>query len=142
MARRTEGSRAILPERGISPGVFALAFNAMVRRPLLLVFLAALFVSGVGAEPLATIPNPRVKNGTWVTDMAGALKPETIAQLNRMIGEVEKTRGIEMAVVVVRSLDGLTVEDAAEKLFKLWGIGKAGKAGKDNGLLFLWSTGD
>jgi uncharacterized protein len=71
--------------------------------------------------------------------MAGALRPGTIAQLNQMIGEVERTRGIEMAVVVIRSLDGLTVEDAAEKLFKLWAIGKKGQ---DNGLLFLWSTGD
>ena len=44
-----------------------------------------------------------------------------------------------MAVVVVRSLDGLSIEEAAEKLFNLWGIGKKDR---DNGLLFLWSTGD
>ena len=44
-----------------------------------------------------------------------------------------------MAVVVIRSLDGLSVEEAAVKLFALWGIGKKGR---DNGLLLLWSTGD
>lgn len=90
-------------------------------------------------EPLASIPNPRVKDGTWVADMPGALSAETVAHLNQAIGDLERTRGIEMAVVVVRSLDGLTIEDAAEQLFKLWGIGKKDR---DNGLLFLWSTGD
>ena len=109
----------------------------LLRATLLLLLCTT--AASAAAEPLASIPNPRVKNGTWVTDMAGALRPETIAQLNQMIGDVEKTRGIEMAVVVVRSLDGLTVEDAAEKLFRMWGIGKKGQ---DNGLLFLWSTGD
>jgi uncharacterized protein len=44
-----------------------------------------------------------------------------------------------MTVVVIKSLDGLAIEEAAVKLFELWGIGKKHK---DNGLLFLWSTGD
>jgi uncharacterized protein len=44
-----------------------------------------------------------------------------------------------MAVVVVKSLDGLSVEEAAVTLFQLWGIGKKSQ---DNGLLLLWSTGD
>ena len=104
-----------------------------------LVLLAALMAGNAGAEPLASIPNPRVKDGTWVTDLPGALRADTVARLNQTIGDLERTRGVEMAVVVVRSLDGLTIEDAAEKLFKLWGIGKKDR---DNGLLFLWSTGD
>ena len=44
-----------------------------------------------------------------------------------------------MAVVVIGSLDGLSIEEAAVRLFSLWGIG--GKS-KDNGLLLIWSTGD
>src|SRR5262245_16546607 len=108
-------------------------------RPFCAALFLLVFASGVVAEPLASIPNPRVKNGTWITDMAGGLQPGTIDYLNQTIDATEKTHGVEMAVVVVRSLDGLTVEDFAEKLFKLWGIGKKGR---DNGLLFLWSTGD
>lgn len=91
------------------------------------------------AEPLGSIPNPRARDGTWVTDMPRALTPATVAQLNAMIDELERTTGAELAVVVVASLDGQSVEEFAEKLFKMWGIGKAGK---DNGLLLLWSTGD
>jgi uncharacterized protein len=92
-----------------------------------------------GAEPLASIPNPRVQNGTWVTDMPGALRADTVARLNEMIGEFERATGGEMAVVVIRSLDGASIEDAAVKLFEMWGVGKKGR---DNGMLLLWSTGD
>ena len=104
----------------------------------LLVVLAATWVSGTGVEPLSGIPNPR-KDGTWVTDMPRALSADTVARLNQTIGDIQRTHGIEMAVVVVRSLDGLSIEEAAEKIFNLWGIGKKDR---DNGLLFLWSTGD
>ena len=95
--------------------------------------------AGLRAEPLTSIPNPRTHGGTWVTDMPRALRPETIARLNSTIGDLERTNGAEMAVVVIASLDGLSVEEAATKLFQMWGIGKKGR---DNGLLLLWSTGD
>jgi uncharacterized protein len=95
--------------------------------------------AAVGAEPLSSIPNPRTRDGTWVTDMPGMLRADTIARLNSTIGQFERTNGAEMAVVVVRSLDGLSIEEAAVKLFELW---KIGKKSKDNGLLLLWSTDD
>jgi uncharacterized protein len=101
--------------------------------------MAALVCGSAGAEPLGSIPNPRVRDGSWVTDMPGALGADTVARLNQAIAETEKSHGIEMAVVVIESLDGLPVEDAAVRLFELWGIGKKGR---DNGLLFLWSRGD
>jgi uncharacterized protein len=98
-----------------------------------------LLIAVIGAEPLGSIPNPRTRDGTWVTDMPRALRAETVARLNSTIGDLERTNGVEMAVVVITSLDGLAVEEAAVKLFQLWGIGKKSK---DNGLLLLWSTGD
>jgi uncharacterized protein len=119
--------------------------SAVARRRLTDRFLIAvaaiipLLVIAARAEPLATIPNPRGRNGTWVTDMPGALRADTIARLNSTISDFERTTGGEMAVVVIRSLDGLSIEESAEQLFKLWGIGKKTR---DNGLLLLWSTGD
>lgn len=101
--------------------------------------LIFLLSAAAGAEPLGSIPNPRTRDGTWVTDMPGALRADTIARLNSTIAEFERTKGAEMAVVVIRSLDGLTIEEAAVKLFELW---KIGKESNDNGLLLLWSTGD
>lgn len=74
-----------------------------------------------------------------MTDIAGGLRPETVQQLNAMITSLEGATGIEIAVVVITSLEGQSVEEIPEKLFELWGIGKKGR---ENGLLLLWSTGD
>ena len=113
--------------------------SARFRHLITLGALILLSSAAVGAEPLTSIPNPRTSNGTWVTDMPGILRAETIARLNSTIGEFERTNGVEMAVVVIRSLDGVSIEEAAVKLFELW---KIGKKSRDNGLLLLWSTGD
>jgi uncharacterized protein len=113
--------------------------SARCQRLMALAAFIPLLSAAIGAEPLTSIPNPRTRDGSWVTDMPGTLRPETVARLNSTIGEFERTRGAEMAVVVIRSLDGLTIEEAAVKLFELW---KIGKASSDNGLLLLWSTGD
>jgi len=109
------------------------------RSLITLAALIPLLVAAVGAESLDRIPNPRARDGTWVTDMPGRLSPDTVARLNATIGEFERTNGAEMAVVVIRSLGGLSIDEAAVKLFELWGIGKKSK---DNGLLVLWSTDD
>ena len=105
----------------------------------LLVLTAMPLLLRAGTEPLASIPNPRVQNGTWVIDMPGALRADTVSRLNDTIGAFERTTGSEMAVVVIESLDGASIEEAAVKLFEMWGIGKKER---DNGLLLLWSTGD
>ena len=113
--------------------------SAPIRGSALCALATIVSIAIAVAEPLGSIPNPRARDGTWVTDMPRALNAATVAQLNAMIDELERTTGAELAVAVVASLDRQSVEEFAEKLFKLWGIGKAGK---DNGLLLLWSTGD
>jgi len=101
--------------------------------------LVVLACGVAGAEPISSIPNPRVRDGTWVTDVPRALRPDTVAKLNALISDMEKKTTVEAAVVVVGSLDGMSIEEYAVKLFELWGIGKADG---DNGLLLIWSTGD
>src|SRR5688572_20945304 len=116
--------------------------RARVRRRRSVIALGALIlltVAAVGAEPLTSIPNPRTRDGTWVTDTSGILRADTIAALNATISEFERTNGVEMAVVVIKSLDGESIEEIAAELFDLWNIGKKDK---DDGLLLLWSTGD
>jgi uncharacterized protein len=111
----------------------------MSRTSIALAALLPLLIVAAGAEPLTSIPNPRVRDGTWVTDMPRMLRADTIARLNSTIGDFNRTTGGEMAVVVIGSLDGQSIEEAAARLFSLWGIGKKSK---DNGLLLIWSTGD
>jgi len=103
------------------------------------VCLALLLATNARGESLASIPNPRVQNGTWVTDTSATLDPKIVALLNERAAAFERDTTSEIAIVVIRSLDGLTIEDAAVKLFQMWGIGKKNR---DNGLLLLWSTGD
>src|SRR5688572_16259531 len=94
------------------------------RTLIALAALIPLLIAATGAEPLTSIPNPRTRDGTWVTDMPGMLRAETIARLNSSISDLERTTGAEMAVVVIGSLDGLSIEEAAVQLFDLWDIGK------------------
>jgi uncharacterized protein len=114
-------------------------WSLCARASLVLALVMALAGSVAGTEPIERIPNPRARDGTWVTDLAGGLRADTVAKLNAMLGDLQGTTGAEMAVVVVTSLDGQSVEEYAARLFQLWGIGKAAQ---DNGLLLLWSTGD
>jgi uncharacterized protein len=81
------------------------------------------------------VPNPQQQYGGWVTDMANILSPETENQLNRMISELEATTGAEIAVVTVPTTAPSSNPKAfTTELFNHWGIGKAGT---DNGVLFL-----
>lgn len=92
------------------------------------------------AVTVQEIPNPRHQSGNWVTDMAGILSDNTQAQINQMISDLEAKNGTEMAVVTVLSTSSAaSPKDFATELFNYWGIGKAGE---DNGVLFLISVGD
>ncbi len=84
------------------------------------------------------VPNSRRINGGWVTDTANILTPQTEAQLNQMISELEAKNGSEIAVVTVSD----TAPSATPKQFAtaLFNRLKIGKAGQNNGVLFLIST--
>lgn len=91
------------------------------------------------AERVDDIPNPRARDRTWVSDATGRLRPETVQQINQLVDALERETTAEIAVVVIRSLDGESIEDVAVRLFRAWGIGKKGQ---DNGLLLLWAADD
>ncbi|MBE9125065.1 MULTISPECIES: TPM domain-containing protein [unclassified Coleofasciculus] len=86
------------------------------------------------------VPNPRQINNGWVTDMANILSDSTETQLNQMISGLEATNGTEIAVVTVPDTAPAASPKAfTTELFNHWGIGKAGE---DNGVLFLISVSD
>lgn len=70
----------------------------------------------------------------WVTDRAGLLDASTRDRLERLLTEVERKSGVEIAVVTLPTLGGGSVEEVALGLLQAWGIGKRGK---DEGLLLL-----
>lgn len=100
-----------------------------------------LFLLAVTAWPLATraafvVPDKPIG---FVSDFAGMLKAEEIASLNSKLSAFNASTTIEIAVVTIKSLDGDTIENAAQKIFDTW---KIGKAKVDNGALVLVSLED
>ena len=70
----------------------------------------------------------------FVNDFAQILDAPTREALDQQLTSVEKETKAEIVLVTVPSLDGMTVEEYANKLFKEWGIGKKKE---DNGVLVL-----
>ncbi len=59
----------------------------------------------------------------YVTDVAQVIKPDSKTRLENLCLEVEQKTGAQMAIVTVRSLEGETVEQYANELFKQLGVG-------------------
>jgi len=78
----------------------------------------------------AAFPQPQ----GYVNDFAGVIDVATAAELDRLIRKIETETSAEIAVVTVKSLGGMSVEEYASKLFADWGIGKKSR---DNGVLVL-----
>lgn len=90
----------------------------------------ALVAGAMSQALLAAVPEP---NGR-VNDFAGILDTATATQIAATIREAERLTSAEIAVATVASLDGMSVEDYANRLFHEWGIGKKDR---DNGVLVL-----
>jgi uncharacterized protein len=93
----------------------------------------------VYAVEIQNVPNPRTSQ-VWVTDMENILSPETEAQINRIITELEAKNGTEIVVVTVpNTAPSATPKEFTTALFNYW---KIGKKDIDNGVLFMISKGD
>ncbi len=75
----------------------------------------------------------------YVSDFSGVIDPASKSNLEQYAGEVERSTGAQMAFVTVNTLDGDSIENAANDLFHAWGIGQKHQ---DNGILFLLVTAD
>jgi uncharacterized protein len=69
-----------------------------------------------------------------VNDFAGVLNESVKAELDQLLDDLERQTSSEVAVAVVTTLDGMSVEEYANRLFKAWGVGQAKQ---DNGVLVL-----
>ncbi len=75
----------------------------------------------------------------YITDQANILSADQKNQLASMSKKLEAVSGAQVATLIVPSLKGDTIENAAEKTFKSWGIGQKEK---DNGVLFIIAIND
>jgi uncharacterized protein len=74
-----------------------------------------------------------------VNDFAGILSPAEKNALEQRCLELRQRTGGQLAVVVLRSLQGGEVDDFTEKLFRQWGVGQADKK---NGVMLLVALDD
>jgi uncharacterized protein len=94
----------------------------------------ALLVSAAPAADFGAL-----KPQGYVSDFAGVVDPSVRAALNRYCAAVERSTGVQMALVTLPTLEGEPIEDVANLLFRRWGVGAKGK---DEGLLLLLVIGD
>jgi uncharacterized protein len=69
-----------------------------------------------------------------VVDEVGLLSSNTRNQLSQVLQTVHRNKGPQVQVFVTASLQGLSIEEAAVKIFEKW---KLGGEKEDNGVLFL-----
>lgn len=105
-----------------------------MKRLFLLAAVLCLFAAAAFALDLTAL-QPQ----GYVSDFAGVVNPASRQQLEEYCANLERATGAQLALVAVPSLNGEPVEDAANALFRKWGIGQKGK---DNGALLLLSIGD
>lgn len=101
-------------------------------RYILLFFFALISVNfSMGQNPdIPEPPNPQ----KLVTDFAGFLSSEEVNGLENKLVEYNNSSSTQIAVVIVKSLNGYEPSDFGVRILEKWGIGQKGK---DNGILIL-----
>jgi len=95
----------------------------MKKSRIIFLFFGFLFIG-------AAFPKP----AGYINDFANIISYNTQSAIHNLAYELEQKSGAQLAVVTVKSLDGLNIEDYAWQLFEKWGIGEKGK---DTGVLLL-----
>jgi len=75
----------------------------------------------------------------YVSDFAGVVDGSTKPALERYCAAVERSTGVQIALVTLATLEGEPIEDVANLLFRKWGVGAKGK---NEGILLLLVVGD
>lgn len=74
-----------------------------------------------------------------VTDLTHTLDPGTVTRLTATLAGLEKKKGAQVAVLMVPSTDGDTIEHYARRVFDQW---KLGRKNVDDGILFVIAKND
>lgn len=85
--------------------------------------------------PGQDIPTPT----SYVNDTAGVLSASTVSDNETKLSAFASSGKGEVAVLIVKSLNGLSIEEYGIRVGEAW---KVGKYGVDNGNILIISTGD
>jgi len=106
---------------------------------LLLSTLLLTFLSTTSLAAKNDIISIKDKQNVFVYDEANLIDDTVEQKLNQLLVNLEEKTEAEIAVISIPSLNNMTIEEYAVKLFNTLGIGKKGK---DNGVLLLFSKTD
>ena len=110
-----------------------------MKRMLIAAVLAAVAFVGPGAKVAFALDTSKLKPSGYVNDFAGVVDGASKQAIEAYCANLERLTGAQIAFVLVNTLDEEPVEDAANRLFREWGIGQKGK---DEGALILLSVRD
>ena len=97
---------------------------------LIVIFLFIGSISGILAQD---IPDP-MQPPRLVNDFAGILSSDEVNRLENKLVAFNDSTSTQIAVVIVKSLNGYDKNDYAQRLGQKWGIGQKGK---QNGIVVL-----
>ncbi|MBP6020349.1 MAG: YgcG family protein [Burkholderiaceae bacterium] len=101
---------------------------------VLAVLLLAFSLTAVQAAPLAIPPFTG-----WVVDQTNTLDASTKAELEQRLAELDKTKGAQVAVLVVPTTGEDTIESYAVRAFQQW---RLGRKSVDDGVLLVVAKDD
>lgn len=107
--------------------------NKMKQYLLSILFVLVAFAGY--AQNVLPKPNPP----KLVNDAAGVLSPDQVAILEQKLVALDDSTSNQIAVVLIKSLDGYEIAEYANKLFREWGIGNKKT---NNGVLILAAIDD
>jgi uncharacterized protein len=111
-------------ERLISNPFLILRFNRIFLTPVILLFAIVTTLAQQVPE----------HGGRWVHDYAEILSPQTEGQLEALLKAERDSTSNQIAVLLVKNLEGGDIDEYANRVFNSW---KLGDEKKDNGVLFL-----
>lgn len=100
--------------------------------------LFSVFFEPTVAQEKSYIKDP-LKLTEYLTDETSTLKPEELSTLRRRLKSFYDSTSTQIVVLILKSLNGETIEEVANSIFR---YNKIGTKGKDNGILLLISKED
>jgi len=111
------------------------------KRLILLTILSTFIISFISHTCLASndIISITPQENIFIYDTADLIDDTIEKEINLLLMALEEKSEVEVAVISIPSLNSMTIEEYANKLFNTLGIGKKGK---DNGALLIFSKPD
>ena len=109
------------------------AIRKFLTAAVMIVFAVALAPAAARAEAVKDLPKPT----NYVSDFANVLTPETKQQINQLCAQVDHQAHAQIAVVTIKTLDDVPIQDFSVQLWDSWKIGQ-----KDRGVMILLAVQD